>query len=250
MGHDNRTESLGVATPHSPMRHAAEVLADLVKGNPVDAATLGQAKQGLLDSLWNNAAAPDTAQKGLAILYATSQQVADRTELIGDLAAMGNPAAPVLAMLRQLGLQSGFTHEELDTISESLHSSPKERLKTLSDWLSKEGRGEADQSDFATTGESRREGEGKANYPFGRGADQAILQSKESSLEEEKGENDNGDAGPEPAELLATLNDTNQPPDMRLDAAKRLGDAAIPPLIGLLRTPDQQGFAYAALNTL
>jgi hypothetical protein len=247
MGQDTRTDSIGISRDHSQVRRTRDVIADLARGNPVDADTLAKTKQTLLDSLASTSiATSERSQQELVVVFASSPNDADRAEMIGRLVAVGEKAMRILDLISHLGLPSGFTSPELSHLKDHLNLSIRERLKVCLDWLAEESEKPDDKKDYPAREQDTRN---DRNYPATNDDRKAVFPKKESDDEKEEKEQP---ALQDPPGLDQIIKDPNSPWDVRMDAVLELGEAAIRPLIALLGEGDsaQQRFASDALNEL
>jgi hypothetical protein len=246
MGQGSRTDSIGISTDHSPVRQTKDVIADLARGNPVDADTLAKTKQRLLDSLASTSiATSERSQQELVVVFASSPNEADRAEMIGRLVAVGYKAMRVLDLISRLGLPAGFTSQELSYLKDHLDLSIRERLKVCSDWLAEESEKPDRQKDYPAREQNTRN---ERNYPITNDERKAVFPKKESDDEKEE----KGQPALQGPPGLDEIMDPDSSRDVRMHAVRELGEAAIPALIALLGNSDsaQKQFASDALNEL
>jgi hypothetical protein len=220
------------------LRDADETARNLAAGKAVSTEARARARDAFLDQLWRNSpGTQEAAQRGLLEIYEHSHNEQERSGLIGELVAAGNPAKELLEKIVK-------TEPSLAWLLPLLPLPLSEKLTRIAYFLASEAGevpGESDPGSDSPTAPS-------SNFP------RVVFDRPEESQHDKKPDRDDGGPkiGDGPPELERTLLNPDLDQPTRLDAAMRMGDASVPVLASLLTHPDEgeREFAMVAMSHL
>jgi hypothetical protein len=245
MGKAAYTEGLG-ENVSTDVRSADAVIDQFARGDQVSPQSVLQAVHTLVDAFWaGRPTERDNAGRSLARFYESTTDDATRGEVLGELLGMGPRAGDLLASF--VPLSKFLNPEEAAQLLTLLSAPLAERLRVVADWLTNSSTEQKPQQDGRPVRDDPNDIDERRHHLPARIKESDPIGGPDPPAGAGEDENSSLET-----ELQKTVKDPDLSEHRRLQAARQLGAAAVPPLIELLRggTLGQREFAVAALADL